>query len=118
VDCCHREASTVYLASKHSLSEFDMDHITWPVLHSYMAKQPMVGRAVTAKFIHGWLPTIKHFLNRQNRESNPTCPVCEGADETMQHMLTCFNAEAYQHRIGLVRTCVELLLKHHTWPQR
>ena len=86
-----------YFAHKHKLiTAYDMTHINWSGLKSFMTKHKMHPRSIAAKYIHGWLPT-QAFLHKQARTPSPCCPICINSflPEMAAHILMC------QHRSAI-----------------
>ena len=69
----HREETETYVKNEHGLWEYDMSHINWEGMRSYMTKPKISQRAVAANNIHGWLPT-QSSLHKQRWKSDPRCP--------------------------------------------
>ena len=54
---CHQETMLTYIQYKQTLSDYDIHHVHWTGLNSYLSKQLSTQRATIAKYIHDWLPT-------------------------------------------------------------
>jgi hypothetical protein len=113
---CHYEDLVSYVAERHSLSEHDIEHISWSALHAYIRRQKMARRAVVVKYLHGWLLT-KGFLHKQGREESGCCPVCNDGVETQTHLPRCPYPEAVRYRSGLLKTFSDALQKAKTAPE-
>ena len=66
----HKNALKEYVKHKYHLNNYNMDHIDWASIYTYMHNLKVPQCAMTSKFIHGWLPT-QHFLHKQNHEQSP-----------------------------------------------
>ena len=114
----HAPSMETYISKKHNLNDYDMDHINWKGIKSTMTKQKMNQRAVTSKFIHGWLPT-QAFLHKQHRSSSPYCPICTNLflPETTEHIVKCPHPHAIIIRTNLLNKCLKTLYNtEHTSP--
>ena len=95
-----------------------MTHNNWTGIKSDMSKLKKPHRALTTKFIHGWLPTHA-FLHKQRRETSSCCPVCchHSVIETIEQCMSCPEPSAVAHREVLLRDSLVLLrTKSHTSP--
>jgi len=72
------------------------DKVDWEAHQRAFRKQTRFQQIGLAKIIHNLANT-----NRQNSllyNTNPLCPLCEISEETFEHVLTCSDARASNHR--------------------
>jgi len=108
----HAPAMETYFAHKHKLTTYDMTHINWSGLKSFMTKLKMHPRSIAAKYIHGWLP-MQAFLHKQARTQSPCCPIWINSflPEMAAHILMCQHPSAITACSTLLDKCIKTLCK-------
>ena len=108
----HAPAMEMYIVHKHKLTDYELTHINWNRLQSYMTKLKMNQRSVSSKYIHGWLP-MQAFLHKQMRTPSPYCPICTTSflPETAAHILTCPHPSAIAACLTALDQCIKILCK-------
>jgi len=96
VKSIHEENIIAHIIRKAGWSNATFQKVHWESHERAFCRLPRFHQHYTAKLIHGLLNT-----NRQNHlyyGQSSLCPICQQAEETMQHVFSCPHPDASLHR--------------------